>query len=360
MKKISIVPIYPTLEKNKVFYLDNERDFIFEPMQKLKEYFEQKKISINTNDINKIEDSDVILLYRFDLKLILRLWLDSKLDKSIYIPMEPEVVEKIHSKKNIKKMSKIFSRILTWNDEIIDNKKIVKYHVPMPYQRETSKVDFKLKKLLVNISGFKNSKAKNELYSERIKTIQYYERNHLEDFDLFGMGWNKDKFISYKGSIANKIEILKKYKFSLCYENMKNIKGYITEKIFDCFYASTIPIYWGAGNINEYIPKECYIDRREFNSEDELYNYLKNMSENEYNERLNKIKEYLNSEEYKKFLPKEYAQNIDLVVSEVLSSKEKNSRLGSFIQIFYFFAINLLKKIKSMVNKILKYIGVNK
>ncbi len=45
---------------------------------------------------------------------------------------------------------------------------------------------------------------------------------------------------------------------------MKNKPGYITEKIWDSFKARSIPIYWGASNIEEYIPINTFIDFRKF------------------------------------------------------------------------------------------------
>lgn len=54
---------------------------------------------------------------------------------------------------------------------------------------------------------------------------------------------------AYGGEVFSKHDTLSKYKFSVCFENGKNLSGFITEKIFDCFSAGTIPIYWGADNI---------------------------------------------------------------------------------------------------------------
>ncbi|KAB7887432.1 hypothetical protein GBG19_10625 [Poseidonibacter ostreae] len=68
----------------------------------------------------------------------------------------------------------------------------------------------------------------------------------------------------------------------MCYENARDIPGYITEKIFDSFFAGCVPVYLGADNITEHIPKECFIDKREFDTYEKLYKYLKNMSDEEY------------------------------------------------------------------------------
>ena len=34
----------------------------------------------------------------------------------------------------------------------------------------------------------------------------------------------------------------------------REIPGYITEKIFDCFLARSVPVYWGPGNIADHVP----------------------------------------------------------------------------------------------------------
>ena len=56
---------------------------------------------------------------------------------------------------------------------------------------------------------------------------------------------------------------LSKYKFSICFENSITA-GYISEKIFDCFYAGTIPIYYGDPNVKESIDPDSFIDFRKF------------------------------------------------------------------------------------------------
>ena len=40
--------------------------------------------------------------------------------------------------------------------------------------------------------------------------------------------------------------------------------GYITEKLFDCLYAGTIPLYLGAPDILEYVPEDIFVDCRRY------------------------------------------------------------------------------------------------
>ncbi|CAI0557294.1 unnamed protein product [Linum tenue] len=52
---------------------------------------------------------------------------------------------------------------------------------------------------------------------------------------------------------VNKVEALKRYKFSLAFEN-SNEEDYVTEKYFQSLVAGTIPVVVGAPNIQDYAP----------------------------------------------------------------------------------------------------------
>jgi hypothetical protein len=103
-------------------------------------------------------------------------------------------------------------------------------------------------------------------------------------------------YTCYKGIASPKIPILRNYKFNICYENIRDIPGYITEKIFDCFFAGCVPVYWGANNVTDHIPKDCFIDKRDFHGYEELYDYLKNMSDKDYLKYLINIEAFLKSD----------------------------------------------------------------
>ena len=54
------------------------------------------------------------------------------------------------------------------------------------------------------------------------------------------------------------LNVFNKYKFIICFENSyKN--GYITEKIFNCFFGQTIPIYKGSPIIHNYINTNSFL-----------------------------------------------------------------------------------------------------
>ena len=120
----------------------------------------------------------------------------------------------------------------------------------------------------------------------------------------------KNTYPSYKRPISNKKTTLEKYKFSICYENVKDIPGYITEKIFDSFFAGCVPIYWGADNVLDFIPEGCFIDKRVFNDYDELYDFITNMKDDKYKEYLDNIETFLHSSDGCVFSAETYAKNL--------------------------------------------------
>ena len=94
--------------------------------------------------------------------------------------------------------------------------------------------------------------------------------------------------------------MISNYKFVLCFENTV-YPGYITEKIIDCFVAGTVPIYLGAPDIEKYIPKDAFIDMRDFDSFAELDNYLNNLPEDKALKIINSGKKFLAGDEGKKY-----------------------------------------------------------
>ncbi len=218
--------------------------------------------------------------------------------KAILYMWEPPVVQKnLYTDRFTSK----FKRVYTWDDDLVDNKKFFKFYYPVLQHMRPNLPGFDDRKLLTQISGRKKSKHKKELYSARVSVIQYFQDKPEGEFEFYGFGWEKDHFRHYKGSVSDKFEVLQNYKFSVCYENMCDVKGYVTEKIFDCFAVGTIPIYWGASNITDYIPKECFIDRRDFKSFDGVMDYIRSMDEATYRGYIKNIQAFLESDRAKLF-----------------------------------------------------------
>ena len=71
-----------------------------------------------------------------------------------------------------------------------------------------------------------------------------------------------------------------------------------------------MPIYLGAPNITTFIPQNTFIDKRQFKTYDELYNFLTNINEETYNKYLENIKNFIKSDKIIPFSAEYFASTI--------------------------------------------------
>lgn len=177
----------------------------------------------------------------------------------------------------------------------VDVTRLRKFHWPQPYDDvvEPHWSKRQRRNALVVIAGNHNpGRRKPEQYSARIEAIA--ELEPLGCIDLFGRGWERwwsrsslwrsywwhrrSLLKAYRGPCDSKLATLSGYRFSLCLENMP-MRGYVTEKIFDCFYSGTVPVYQGGADVAEFVPADTFIDARDFASWSDLWLAIKDMSD---------------------------------------------------------------------------------
>ena len=169
---------------------------------------------------------------------------------------------------------------------------------------------------------------------------------------MYGRGWSKNLRV-YKGVCISKKKVYAQFRFALCLENMCNVNGYVTEKIFDCFTAGIVPIYWGASNIEKYIPKQCFISYADFSSIGELNQFLLNMNYERYCEYIHNIKQYLQGAAKSVFEYKYFVEQLD----SALTTSEIQRECGNkTVLMFYSVLQNIVRKPKALFNKITKSI----
>ena len=303
---------------NKLFEKGRDLDIYYN----IKQIFNYNGYEVGTHDLIKESESDIVfyLDYRKD-------FINTNAFKVLIALESNAVIKKTFEESYIKR----FDLVFTFLDDIVDNIKIFKINYSFDLDIQVG-IPFMKKNFLCNISSNKFSNHKNELYSKRIQAIEFYE-NKKDLFHLYGFGWDKSYYFPtaykiikslhhfkasrlivklidlipkkinpflktyncYKGFVEDKYETLKNYKFSICYENVFGVNGYITEKIFDCFKNGVVPIYLGPDNIEQIIPKEAFIDRRKFVSEEEVLNYLNKIDEIKYKEYITAGVNFLNS-----------------------------------------------------------------
>lgn len=197
-----------------------------------------------------------------------------------------------------------------WNDRMfmtMINSNLVRYVRPLQWLASLAKPELR-----------------GELYSERRKAIRYFSKD--DGFHLYGRGWDRKRFMvsgaehqaalrCYKGACGDKVETLARYRFAICFENAV-FPGYITEKIFDCFYAGCVPVYYGAPDIDDYIPKACFIDFRDFSDYRELERFLSRMGPDEFEAYRGAAADFLNSRAFERF-------SYDYFASHLLSAMKE-------------------------------------
>lgn len=93
---------------------------------------------------------------------------------------------------------------------------------------------------------------------------------------------------SYQGKIGPKhhshyehFKKINQYLFCWCPESTYHplwSYGHLTERLFNCFKSKTIAIYYGCYNVEELVPKELFIDFRDFEGLDSLADFLIKLS----------------------------------------------------------------------------------
>lgn len=208
---------------------------------------------------------------------------------------------------------------------------------PTVYNPENFKpLSFSQKKYLTMISG--NKRMGNwkkdillklfygfgikEIYSLRQEVINFFAENGR--FDLYGIGWDRGGAKPedtaninkvYRGPVADKLPVLSQYKFTFCFENTI-FPGYVTEKIFDAMFAGSVPVYLGAPDVLQILPKDTFVDMRNFKSLKQLDLFLSAMTESVYIGYLENIKKYLQSPKYRKFDYKEFNTQVLNILQE--------------------------------------------
>ena len=342
MTSFKYVSIFPgndkTYLKNAMFNIRKNKGVEIPIYVNLKNLLKTKNVQINTVDTmkNKITYMNIYKDLPYPVLSNFYIWkkIFTNRAKNILLCSEPPMVLPFNYMKFI---HYFFVKVYTWNDDLVDNKKYFKFRLPVSILGIGKPMKFKNKKFLVMINSNKVifypfkllSGFGKELYSERIKAIEFFEKYIPDRFFLYGMGWNQakrnnikelmfgfKKYTSYHGKVDDKIELLSNFRYCLCFENLTDVPGFITEKIFDCFKAKCVPVYWGASDIEKHIPKNCFIDFRDFKSYRKLLNYLDLMPESKYNSYIKNIETLLSDKRFiNTWFEKGYA---DLFLRDIL------------------------------------------
>lgn len=332
-------------------------DSVLTPWVYLRDYFTSRGVPVHTADRLTGGDSETRNVYVSFGMLDKHQRLARRADTTVsaYFALECPIVEP-SDYRALREASRIFKRVYSWTDSkslepfVGASLDCRQFYWPQAFDRVHEDIWNRTnRKFLVMINANKLPRMYDrELYTERVRAVAYFAQ--FDEVDLFGKGWNEPpirvgrtwvpytlkrlhraglrwwdrvhpdpRLIAarrvYRGVAASKSETVGQYTFALCFENMI-LKGWITEKIFDCFYAGTVPVYWGDPEIEKTIPASCYIDMRQFSGYAELRTFLRGLTPNQIQGYREAAREYLQSPQARPFTKDAFVDIFRRIVKE--------------------------------------------
>ncbi len=321
MKKIALWNRYPEFANNRLFMEEayGIGEDLGRPIIELKESIEKRGYVVETLDMDKSSRYEKVIFFDYpDENSRCCALEDIPFDRRYLVLSECEMIYGENARRDL---LRFFNKVFTYDDDLVKGCGYIKLNIPNVIKKPLIAQKDK-QKLITLIAGNKTSDKDGELYGKRLNFIRYMEAHHPDEFEFYGTGWLETTFTGsasifnhfsflrrafaekhpcYHGSVEKKNEVQSRYKFVLAYENTCAIPGYISEKLWDVFFSGAVPVYFGAPNILDYVPENCFIDARKFNSDDEIYKYIKGISEHEYDEYLENIAGMLASDVAKPF-----------------------------------------------------------
>lgn len=328
MRRIFIDPSYSALGNNKLFDGSDQamnRDGQMLPFVRLKRVLEAMGFTVQTADYlfgDVLEDVgeywSLGLMDKLDQLTVL-----SKVRRVGFLVMEPPLVApELYAA--LPQLTRQFERVYVHNThgegyslEGVDVSRLRKMYWPQPFDHvhEVWHRADRLNKSVVIAGRHTARRRRPEYYSKRIEAMAEFAK--VGAVDLYGRGWAdlwSAQTVSwpylrnyltlkaiYRGQCRSKMDVLGNYRFSLCLENMP-MQGYVTEKIFDCFYAGTIPLYLGAPDIEQLIPPDSYIDARNFDGWADLWQYASRLSEKQLKRMRECGREFISSSDGRRYV----------------------------------------------------------
>ena len=326
-KTIFLEPTYSIFYEDGLFDSARYQDpSMALPYIRLKETLESKGIQVHTADYFRLGHylSHINEYWSIGAVNQFSTLESSKILGAGFILLEPPLIDsKIYE--SLDHISTLFKRVYLY-DPIPKIRNTHRVFIPIPYKNvidEYWENDIRLDKYVIISGNHAPFFKSNELYSKRIDCINHFSKSN--SLDLYGRNWNLTlnrrtlwwKYLLnypsimkvYKGVTENKHKTLANYKYSICFENSE-MNGYITEKICDCFYAGTVPIYYGASDISDFIDPNSYIDYKNFNNLVDLKRYVDSLSNTQYLDM---------REKGKIFIEKQSLRHYDFLQNAILS-----------------------------------------
>lgn len=354
--RVLVRPCYDDFLLNKLFQAEHARaNHWLEPYARLRETGLASNVEFATWDMYPLESADVILFQDLPTRR------DDIVRTRQSAPQAKLVLQLLESPVGrphwfVPENHDLFDAVLTYNHHLCDNYRYFHYDIPLGNpDKIANPLSFSQRKPLVMINtnltvgflgvhkldlsaipGFRLTRcgwkipwsawinsSKGELYSRRRTVARTADSELPGVLDVYGRGWSGESMSWVHKYFPNKpyqcargpfkesaLTVTSKYKFSVVFENIAADVGYISEKIFDCMYAGTVPIYLGDERIANRVDPGAHVDARRFSNVRELLRFAQTCSEQDWNSHRSAAEKFLNSAAMNDFRSERFADNV--------------------------------------------------
>jgi hypothetical protein len=311
-------------ENNGEFYL---------PYAKIRARFLAEGIELNTPDLNAGRE------VAFELHINCRRR-DPAARAYVYLYENPLIRPLNRDRGALARYAKWFA----WDGELLDDPRAVRLLYPNRFATEGWNGPEARPLFCVLVASNKALAVVDprDQYQARVRILDWYESRAPGDFHLYGRGWDRpaalpgrwgrvrnqlrkilarfrpaqSPYRTWRGPVDDKIELLTRARFCLAHENCRDLPGYVTEKLFDCFRAGCVPVYVGPREIADLVPPDCFIDGRRFASPAELDAHLRSLDDDAYRAYQGRIRTFLGSAQARPFSQDHFAE---VLVREIVA-----------------------------------------
>ncbi|MCD6365041.1 MAG: hypothetical protein J7M14_04115 [Planctomycetes bacterium] len=283
-----------------------------------------------------------------------------QLQKSIAQFFEPpDVLPRLYRRRNLEACAQACSAVICFNRDLCSEYGFIHrpWYVDLYPQREARLLPMAERQGICMIAANKFSRHPASRLHERLNLANELARRDefSEHFYLYGRYWLSaisaarryvpsvlagklgilDKILNRierrlpanahlkkvcKGVVASKRNVLARARYNIIMENMY-WNGYVTEKLFDALQVGCIPIYFGADDVDDYVPSSIFINGRSFADPLDAVRNALSMTERQAAEMVDAGQEWLRSDGFEaKFGRQSYIHAIKGMVDAILDA----------------------------------------
>jgi hypothetical protein len=163
--------------------------------------------------------------------------------------------------------------------------------------------------------------------SEVGKACAQYEAG---TFDIFGEGWEllPETLPIFRGvPHESTLNYIGNYRYYFAFENHASDSGLISERVWDALWGDTVPVYIGNKNIDQFIPRECFVDASKFNDPREMLDWLCQTSKETWSNYREAGRQFIRSRAIEKFMPESFAEEFLRLLGQIILRSQASRTL---------------------------------